>query len=177
MNIFEANIVLWIQENLRFSPLNPVMQFITVLGDDGIFWIALAVILLFFRKTRRVGMCCALALVLDLLVVNICLKPLFARVRPYEVQQAIQIITSLPGDHSFPSGHSAASFACAWAFYRSMDKKFGVPALVLAALIALSRLYVGVHYPTDVIGGVVIGIALAEIAVRAVKAASFRTKC
>lgn len=163
LNLFEANIVLWIQENLRVGFLNPVMQAITTLGDGGVFWIILSVLLLLFKKTRKVGLCCSLGLIFDLLVVNIAIKPLVARIRPYEILKEITILTHQPGDHSFPSGHSAGSFACAWAFFRAYKKKWGVPALVLAALIALSRLYVGVHYPTDVIGGIVIGIIVGEL--------------
>ncbi|MBP3410857.1 MAG: phosphatase PAP2 family protein [Clostridia bacterium] len=166
LNLFEANIILWIQENLRVGFLTPVMQGITTLGDGGVFWIILSVLLLLFKKTRKVGICCALGLIFDLLVVNIAVKPLVARVRPYEVIKEITILTHQPGDHSFPSGHSAGSFACAWAFFRAYKKKWGVPALVLASLIAISRLYVGVHYPTDVIGGIVIGIIVGELGYR-----------
>lgn len=166
LNLFEANIILWIQENLRVGFLTPVMQGITTLGDGGVFWIILSMLLLLFKKTRKVGICCALGLIFDLLVVNIAVKPLVARVRPYEVIKEITILTHQPGDHSFPSGHSAGSFACAWAFFRAYKKKWGVPALVLASLIAISRLYVGVHYPTDVIGGIVIGIIVGELGYR-----------
>lgn len=176
LNLFEANIILWIQENLRAGFLNPIMQGITSLGNGGIFWIALTVLLLLFKKTRKAGICCAIALILDLLVVNIALKPLFARVRPYAVLQDITIITKTPGDHSFPSGHSAGSFAAAWALFRSLKNKWGAAAVVLAALIALSRLYVGVHYPTDVLGGIIIGIVLAEAAVRLVRAGAKKWK-
>lgn len=166
LNLFEANIILWIQENLRVGFLTPVMQGITTLGDGGVFWIILSVLLLLFKKTRKVGICCTLGLIFDLLVVNIAVKPLVARIRPYEVIKEITILTHQPGDHSFPSGHSAGSFACAWAFFRAYKKKWGVPALVLASLIAISRLYVGVHYPTDVIGGIVIGIIVGELGYR-----------
>lgn len=166
MNLFEANIVLWIQENLRIGFLTPVMQVITHLGDGGIFWIILSIILLLFKKTRKVGLCCALGLIFDLLVVNMALKPLIARIRPYEIIKEITILTHQPGDHSFPSGHSACSFAFAWAFFRAYKKKWGMPVLVLANLVALSRLYVGVHYPTDVLGGIAAGIFVGELGYR-----------
>jgi len=168
MNLFEANIVFWIQENLRVSFFNPLVKAITTLGNGGAFWIVVAVLLLAFRKTRKAGLCCALALVLDLIVVNITLKPLFDRIRPYDLLNSIAPLIPPVHDASFPSGHSAASFAGAWAFYRSMGKKWGRPLMILAALIALSRLYVGVHYPTDVICGAITGTVLAEIAVRIV---------
>lgn len=159
LNLFEANIVFWIQENLRVSFLNPIVTAITSLGNAGIFWIILTLVLLVFKKTRRIGLCCAFALIIDVLAVNVIIKPLVARSRPYAVMEAIVPLGHLSRDFSFPSGHSAASFACAWALYKTAPKKYGVSAVVLAALIALSRLYVGVHYPTDVICGTLIGIA------------------
>ena len=166
LNLFEARIVLWIQENLRIESLNPLVRLITSLGDTGWFWIALTIALLLFKKTRRAGLCCAFALILNLIAVNILLKPLIARARPYSMLSQISVLTRLPGDHSFPSGHSSCSFACAWAFFRSMKRKWGIPALVLAGLIALSRLYLGVHYPTDVLGGAAIGILLGALGAR-----------
>ena len=166
MNLFEASIVLWIQENLRVSFLNPIVTAITSLGNAGIFWIILTLVLLVFKKTRRIGLCCAFALIIDVLAVNVVLKPLVARARPYAVLEIIVPLGHLSRDFSFPSGHSAASFACAWALYKTAPRKYGVCALVLATLIALSRLYVGVHYPTDVIGGILIGIAVGELGFR-----------
>ena len=166
MNLFEANIILWIQENLRVPALNPIVTAITSLGNGGIFWIILTVLLLMFKKTRKIGLCCALGLIFDLLVVNICIKPLVARVRPYVTLPAIVPLGHLSSDFSFPSGHSAGSFAAAWALFRSAKKRYGVPALILALAIALSRLYVGVHYPTDVIAGILIGILVGELGAR-----------
>lgn len=163
LNLFEANIVLWIQENLRVSFLNPVVTAITSLGNAGIFWIILTVILLLFKKTRKIGLCCAIALIADVLAVNVILKPLVARARPYVTLDTIVPLGHLSRDFSFPSGHSAASFAGAWALYKSAPRKYGIAAVVLAALIALSRLYVGVHYPTDVLAGAAIGIAAGEL--------------
>jgi undecaprenyl-diphosphatase len=168
MNLFEAKIVLWIQQNLRADALDPIVTAITSLGNAGIFWIILTVLLLIFKKTRKIGLCCALALIFDLLAVNIAIKPLVARVRPYVTLPEILPLGHLSQDFSFPSGHSAASLAAAWAIFRTTKRKFGVPAMILALLIALSRLYVGVHYPTDVICGAIIGAVLAEIAVRIV---------
>ena len=142
----ESAILLWIQNNLRCGLLTPVMRVITTLGNGGAFWI-----------------------VLTLLVVNLCIKPLAARTRPYELIQGLQILVSRPHDYSFPSGHSANSLTCAWTIFRLAPKKYGVPALVLAVLIALSRLYVGVHYPTDVLAGAAIGVLLSEVALRALR--------
>jgi len=165
---FEGEILLWIQENLR-GFLDAPMRFITMLGDHGYFWIALAVLLLFFKKTRRAAVCSAVAMIFTLLAVNIALKPLVARIRPYEVIEGLTILVARESEFSFPSGHAANSLTCAWPLFRMLPKKFGVPVLVLAVLIALSRLYVGVHYPSDVIAGAAIGIALAELAMWVVR--------
>ena len=174
---FERDILLWIHTHLRFAALTPVMRVLSLLGDKGIFWIALTVILLLFRRTRRLGIYCAVSIVLTFLVVNCAVKPLVARTRPYDLFPEIQILAHAEHDYSFPSGHSANSFAAAWilfkmtrkaygtskVMFRRAGKPYGVAALVLAALIAFSRLYVGVHYPTDVFAGIAIAIALAEL--------------
>ena len=166
----ESTILLWIQNNLRCAFLTPVMRVITTLGNGGAFWIVLTLLLLLvFKRTRRMGVYCAASMLLTLLVVNLCIKPLAARTRPYELIQGLEILVARPHDFSFPSGHSANSLTCAWAIFRLAPKKYGVPALVLAVLIALSRLYVGVHYPTDVLAGAAIGILLSEIALRALR--------
>lgn len=165
----EGNILLWIQENLRCAFLTPVMRVITTLGNAGIFWIVLTLILLIFRRTRRLGVYCAASMLLTLLVVNVAIKPLAARTRPYELIQGLEILVSRPHDYSFPSGHSANSLTCAWTLFRLAPKRYGVPALVLAILIALSRLYVGVHFPTDVLAGAAIGIAMSEVAMTGVR--------
>lgn len=162
----EGAILLWIQQHLRCAALTPVMRVITSLGNGGAFWIALTVALLIFKRTRKTGVYCAAAMVLTLLVVNVAIKPLVARTRPYELIEGLQILVARPSDYSFPSGHSANSLSCAWTLFRLTPKKYGAPALALAVLIALSRLYVGVHFPTDVLVGAAIGIAMSEVAIR-----------
>ena len=170
----EGNILLWIQENLRCGALNPIMKLLSTLGNAGAFWIVLTLLLLCFRKTRRTGCYCAAAMLLTFLVVNCAVKPLVARTRPYDVFSQLSILVAREKDFSFPSGHSANSFACAWALFRVAPRSWSVPALILAGLIALSRLYVGVHFPTDVLAGVAIGILLAEAAVRLLRWAAKR---
>ena len=165
----ESAILLWIQNSLCCAFLTPVMRVITTLGNGGAFWIVLTLLLLIFKRTRRMGVYCAASMLLTLLVVNLCIKPLAARTRPYELIQGLEILVSRPRDYSFPSGHSANSLSCAWTLFRLAPKKYGVPALVLAVLIALSRLYVGVHFPTDVLAGAAIGILLSEVALRALR--------
>ena len=158
MNQFEASIILWIQENLR-GVMDTFWIFVTHLGDEGYLWIALGLSLLGFKKTRTVGIAVLLSLLLDLVIVNFTLKDLIGRPRPFVVNDAIQTLIKQPSAYkSFPSGHTSGSFAAAFALYRGVSKKIGIPVLILAGLIAVSRLYVGVHYPTDVLAGVAVGL-------------------
>ena len=131
----DGQILLWIQEYLRFPALTSVMKDITNLGNAGIFWIVLSVILL--------------ALIGSLIVDNILLKNLVARTRPYEVVDGLKLLIEKQSDYSFPSGHTGSSFASAIVLWKELPKKYGVMALIAAVLIAYSRLYVGVHYPSD----------------------------
>lgn len=165
----DAHILLWIQENIRCGLLDPIMKGITHLGDSGILWIAVTVILLLFKKTRRVGIACAVSMILGMIVTNVWLKNWVARVRPYEVIEGLTTIVGKQHDFSFPSGHSTNSLAAAAVIFAMVPRKYGVPTLILAVLIALSRLYVGVHYPTDILGGLIVGTLAAEIAYRALK--------
>jgi len=158
---FDSSILLWIQDSLRADFLSPIVKVITHLGDKGILWIALTLVLLIVRKTRKLGVLCAVSMFIGLVVTNLIIKNWVARIRPYEVIQGLNCIVPLADDFSFPSGHTTNSLACAWVLFRRAPKKWGIPALVMAILISLSRLYVGIHYPTDVIGGAVIGICAA----------------
>ena len=165
----EANILLWVQENLRFDWLTPIVKFITTLGNAGILWIILSALFLILPKTRKVGIMTSLSRILDLLSVNILIKRIVARTRPYEVIEGLTSLIGPQSDFSFPSGHTAASFAFATVILLTMPKKFSIPTLILAFLIALSRIYLGVHYPTDILGGIVIGVLCGISAVITVK--------
>lgn len=158
----DGQILLWIQDHLRCAALDGPMRFVTSLGNAGALWIVMTVILLLFRRTRRWGVACALALALGFLVTNVALKNIIHRIRPYDVIDALKVLVPPEKDFSFPSGHATSSLAAAWALMRVAPRRYGVPALVVAILISLSRLYVGVHYPTDVLCGAAIGIASAE---------------
>lgn len=161
---FDLPILDWIQANLKNGFLNEVMPIITMFGDGGIFWIACAVILLCIPKTRKTGLGMAFALIMGLIVCNITLKPLVGRIRPYDFQEklgvVIPLLTERMHDFSFPSGHTIASFEAATVLLIN-NKKLGIPAMILAVLIAFSRLYLYVHYPTDVIFSVFAGILFA----------------
>ena len=160
---FDLPILDWIQEHLQCTFLDKTMPIVTLFGDGGVFWIGVAVLLLFFAKYRKTGFSMGMALVLGLVVCNITLKPLVARIRPYDFQlqefgREITLLISAQHDFSFPSGHTIASFeACTVLLLH--DKRMGIPATVLAILIAFSRLYLYVHYPTDVLVSLVLGIA------------------
>lgn len=165
----DASILLWIQDHVRSAAVTPVVNVITHLGDVGVFWIVLTILLMIFRKTRRIGIACAISMAIGLVITNVVIKNWVARIRPYELIEGLELIIERQKDFSFPSGHSTNSFACAWVIFRMAKKRYGVPTLVLAILISLSRLYVGVHYPTDVLAGAVIGILSAEAAVAIVR--------
>lgn len=135
-----------------------VIPFITKLGDAGMIWIFLSVILLFNPRTRKSGAILAAALCVDVVLCNGILKNLFGRIRPCDVNTSIQLLVARPDDFSFPSGHTAASFAAMAALYFAGEKKLWIPASVLAVFIAFSRLYLYVHYPTDILGGIAVGI-------------------
>lgn len=168
----DGNILLWIQEYIRQDWMTPFWKFITFLGDAGWFWIVLSILLLIPKKTRKAGVTALLALGIGALITNVALKNLVARTRPYEVIDGLALLVGKQSDFSFPSGHSCASFAAAMAYYKmssQQSKKYGVAALVLAGFIAFSRLYVGVHYPTDVIAGIVIGLFSGWMAYKVMK--------
>ncbi len=157
----EASILLFIQEFIRNDIFTPIMVFITHLGDFGMIWIILTVIFLFFNKTRKIAYMMICALLLSLLINNGILKNSFLRIRPYETIEGLTRLIEAQSDFSFPSGHSASSFAGAVVIYKMVDKKYGIIAIILASLIAFSRLYVGVHYPTDVLVGILSGTCIA----------------
>ncbi len=160
----DGNILLFLQEYVRNPVLTPVMKVITTLGNGGAIWIALTILLLAIPKTRKIGCMSLIALLGTLLVNNMLLKNLVARTRPYEVIEGLTYIVRKPSDYSFPSGHAGCSFSAACIMYRRLPRRYGVPALILAILISVSRLYVGVHYPSDVLFGVISGIAISYAA-------------
>ncbi len=159
----DGNILLWIQENVRNDVLTPIMKFITTTGNKGIIWIAIALILLAIPKTRKAGILVGFSLLGSLLVNNIVLKNAVARIRPYEVVDGLQLLVRKATDFSFPSGHTGSSFAAAVMMCLVLPKRYGIPALIYAFLMGFSRLYVGIHYPTDVLTGALTGTLCAFI--------------
>lgn len=157
----DGNILLWIQNNVRHELITPVMTIVTSLGNAGIFWIALILLLLIYKKTRKTGVLALISLLITFIITNLWLKVSVARIRPYEVLEGLNILIPKQVDYSFPSGHAANGMACAVIFFRRFPGKYGVPLLVLQIIICLSRLYVGVHYPSDVLVGMFIGTIVA----------------
>ncbi|MGN1408992.1 MAG: phosphatase PAP2 family protein [Eubacteriales bacterium] len=159
-NSFEVGILHSLHDFLECEFLDGFFSAITHLADGGIFWIILAVVLLFFKKTRRAGITMAFALILGLIFGNIIIKPLTARIRPYDFDTSIVLLIPPEVEYSFPSGHTLASVEGAvsvWLYH----KKAGTAAIILAFLIAFSRLYLMVHYPLDVIAGALLGVIFA----------------
>lgn len=162
---FDLPVLDWIAANLWCPALDVAMPIITLLGDAGIFWIAVSVLFMITKKYRKTGVGMMLALLMGLLVCNIWLKPTVARMRPYDFQmeyflKEIPLLAGAMHDFSFPSGHTIASFEAAVVIGLN-NKKLGIAAMILACLIAFSRLYLYVHYPTDVICSVILGTAFA----------------
>ncbi len=154
---FDLYILNCIQEYLRTPFLDTAIPFITHLGDKGIIWIGLAVVLLLFPKTRKAGFAVAAALIFEAICCNIILKPLVGRIRPFDINTTVELLIAAPKDYSFPSGHTAASFAAVSALFFSKNRLW-IPALILGIAIAFSRLYLYVHYPSDVLAGILLGI-------------------
>ena len=160
----DGGFLLFLQESVRNPILDSIMIFITSLGNGGMIWIAETILLLIPKKTRKAGIMSAVALLGSLIINNNIVKNIVQRPRPFVTFTDLQIIIPTPSEFSFPSGHTSSSFAAAAVFYRHLPKKLGIPSVILAGLIGFSRLYVGVHYPTDVIAGVLMGILLSYLA-------------
>lgn len=156
---WEEAFLLFLQD-IRTEFLNPIMRFFSFLGNSGWLWIVICILLLIYKPTRPIGIIATVTLLVSAGICNGLLKHIVNRTRPYDAIEELRLIAKKPHDSSFPSGHSNASFAVACAITWCLTKKrkwIGVILIVIAALIAFSRLYVGAHYPTDVIAGVLLG--------------------
>lgn len=178
---FDLSVFQWVQ-GIHNGILDALMVGITTLGNAGAIFIVLGLVLLFTKKYRKAGFSILLALIVMLVCNDVFLKEFFARPRPFNLLETNpekyafwgaeyvypELITSKPDSFSFPSGHTASAFAAAVALLWH-DRKLGIPVTVFAALMGFSRIYVGVHYCTDVIFGVLVGAICALVAVLIVK--------
>lgn len=162
--LIDSRVIIWVQEHLRSPGLTCVMRFITHLGDWGAVWILLAAALLIFVKTRRSGICLAVSLAAVLILNNLVLKNVFDRARPFDAISAVLPLIERPHDPSFPSGHAAAAAAAAAALFVSKAPlPLSVTSAVLAVGVAFSRLYLGVHYPSDILFGALFGAVVGGV--------------
>lgn len=159
---FDFEILFFIKDHIRNGFLDIVVPFYTNLGDDGIIWIVVGLIMLVPKKTRKCGIMVLAALLVMLVLNNIILKNLIARPRPCATYPELVELVKIPHSYSFPSGHTVSAMAVAFTIL-TQHKKLGIVALIMAFLMGLSRLYVGVHFPTDVYGGIIVGALIALI--------------
>lgn len=164
----DEHILFWIQDWVRVGILNPLVELYTTLGNAGMLWIVLSLLLLCRKSTRKAGIASLCALAIGALCTNVVLKHLVSRPRPYVTMagELIPLLTS-SDPYSFPSGHTCAAFAAgvAWAGV-SRSRWVKVIAILQAVFMGLSRLYVGVHYPSDVLAGALIGALSGLVALR-----------
>lgn len=155
----------WIHQTFSAPLMDLCMVAVTHLGDAGIIWIILALLLCFFRKTRICGILILAGMLIGVLIGNVALKNIIARDRPCWIREMTDLLIAVPQDYSFPSGHTLSSFIAATVLF-GFDKRWGILAYLLAALIAFSRLYLFVHFPTDVLAGMLLGITIGVLVLR-----------
>ena len=155
---FDLSVLDMIHNSLSCGLLDRFFIIVSGLMHDGLLCMMLALVLFIIPKTRKTGLCMAFAMVFGFVFGNLIIKNAVARIRPYEFRPGIELLVSKLKDYSFPSGHTLVSFEAATVLAVREKKRFGIPALVFAAVVAFSRLYLYVHYPTDVIAGIVLGV-------------------
>ena len=157
----DQTILYLIQDNLSCGLLDLLMPKLTLLGSGGAIWLLAAGGMLCTKKYRRQGVILLAGLAVGVLVGNVCLKNLIARPRPCWLDNSVKLLVSSPTDYSFPSGHTLASAIGATVLTKT-DHRFGWAAIPIAAIIAFSRLYLFVHFPSDILAGAVLGVAIGE---------------
>lgn len=158
----DLEILNYIQNSIGNTAIDKLMVFMTMLGNKGIIWIVISLFLVINKKTRRVGIMSMTALILTGILGEAVIKPLVKRARPFIDHPSVNLIIKAPSSYSFPSSHTALSFTVAAILLKEF-KKYGMMFLVLATLIAFSRVYLFVHYPSDVVVGVIMGLTCAWI--------------
>ena len=163
---FESSILLFLQDNVRNPVLSAFLIPFTVSNNIGIPCFVIIAIFLYFKKLRKVGILIGISLVLEFVFANLIIKNLTARIRPYDVIDGLTVLVDKAHDYSFPSAHTGSAFALAAVIFMVMERKYGIIAIVIASLMGFSRMYVGMHYPSDVLGGILIGTMTSFIAVK-----------
>lgn len=165
----DGNILIGIQHSLNADWFTEVMKAVSFLSNAGWLWILLCLALIAYPKTRRVGVICAASLLFAFIMCNGVVKLSIDRARPWELIEGVKMLIPDPGDSSFPSGHANASMATAWALWLATRKgneklhRYAWGAIVLALITGLSRVYLGMHFPSDVIAGLLIGLICSTI--------------
>jgi undecaprenyl-diphosphatase len=172
----DKQLLSFFSEGIRNSFFDILMPFISAINQHGEIWIALSIILMINKNTviRRLGISVLIALALGSIVGELILKNIIARARPIGDEFNFNFIVNLPKSYSFPSGHTTSSFAAFGVFLFS-KARYRYCVLALAALMAFSRMYLHVHYPSDILGGIILGLSCGWIAVHLGKA-FFREK-
>ena len=163
----DATVMAFIQTHFHNTVTDTVFPIITSLGEAGIGWIVLSLVLLCFKKTRRTGGLVLIAMTVTLLFGELTLKNIICR--PCNVFTNFPMLIARPTSYSFPSGHTSSSFAAAL-ILTLRHKKVGWLAYIPAVLIAFSRIFLFVHYPTDVLAGILLGTLAALLTYFAAKA-------
>ncbi len=152
----------FIQENCHNGFTDTIFPFITMMGDSGLIWVLIGIALAITKKYRKAALILFASLILTHIIGGLILKPIVARPRPFVTFPDVTLLINAPNEFSFPSGHAGSSFAAATILWKA-NRKFGIPALVLASLIAFSRVFLFVHYPMDIIVGAILGVLCALI--------------
>jgi len=161
----DDSILMFIQNNICNPTLDKLMPIVTSIGNGGLVWIVVAMVLLLIKKYRKYGVIMFIALLLCLIIGNVCIKTLVARPRPCHINTTIKLLIGIPLDYSFPSGHTMCAFA-ATAVLWYMNKKIGIISSILAIAIAFSRMYLYVHYPSDIFCGALIGLLISIFSIK-----------
>lgn len=168
LNSVEIKILDFLHENLSCAFLDTVMPYITYLCEWGLLSIVLAVVFMAIPKTRKLGFTLALSILIGYLLVNLTLKPLVGRIRPYKFKELTDLLVKQQRGRSFPSGHTIVAFETAMSIFL-YNRKWGKVCFAIAVAVGFSRLYLYMHYPTDVIAGAVLGILVSFASYKLIK--------